>query len=713
MESRPRVPNRLISEKSPYLQQHAFNPVDWYPWGEEAFARAREEDRPIFLSVGYSTCHWCHVMEKESFENEEIAALLNRYFVPIKVDREERPDVDRIYMSALQAMGQDGGWPMSMFLTPDRRPFWGGTYFPPVSRHGRSAFPDILKKVHSIWISEREKVLDSAERLTAFLRESVGGGSAAERVPEEAIGKCYDQLLGTFDEEFGGFGGGAKFPRPAVFRFLLRYARRFPSSQARGMVEKTLAAMATGGIYDHAGGGFHRYAVDREWRVPHFEKMLYDQAQLVAAYLEAFQLTRNPLYERIVRETCDYVLRDLTHPDGGFYSAEDADSPFPGGGGKSVEGAFYVWTKREIEEAVGGDSELFCFAHGIRAEGNAPFDPEGVFEGRNILYLPQPTEVTATRFRLTVAECELLLRDLRKRLLLARELRPRPLRDDKVLASWNGLMIGAMAAAGAVLGEERYVEGARRACGFVLSRLYDPWRHRLLRRYKDGESRHSGNLEDYAFLIHGLIELYEVTSEIAWFRGAVRMTEDMLGAFWDGENGGLFDSPADDTTLLVRVKEQYDGAEPTGNAMAATVLVRLSEMTGDPDWRRKAERIFGLFFATLEQRPVVMPFLVAALDGSLHEPVQVVIAGSKGDPLRTQLTREVFSRFLPDRIVLYADGAEGGEEIAGMLPFMKGMGLIGGKAAGYVCRNSSCKLPTSDPAVFGKLLEEESGRSNA
>jgi uncharacterized protein YyaL (SSP411 family) len=697
-------PNRLAAEQSPYLLQHATNPVDWYPWGEEAFAKARAEDKPVFLSVGYSTCHWCHVMERESFENEEIAGLLNRHFISIKVDREERPDIDRIYMTALQAMGQDGGWPMSMFLTPDRRPFWGGTYFPPVSRYGRAGFPDILRRVQQIWASEREKVLESAGKLTAFLRESAGGRSSGERATPAAIDRCYEQLLTTFDEERGGFGNGPKFPRPAVYRFLLRYARRNPASRALSMTEKTLAAMASGGIYDHVGGGFHRYAVDGGWRVPHFEKMLYDQAQLVTVYVEAFQLTRNPFYARIARETCEYVLRDLTHPEGGFLSAEDADSPTPGGG-SAGEGAFYVWTMKEIEEALGADAALFCDVYGVEAEGNVPIDPQQEFPGKNILYVPQLPGSIASRVGLSQAELEARLHSMRERLLQARTLRPRPQKDDKVIASWNGLMIGGMATAGATLGEARFIQGARAAAGFVLSKLYDPWGRRLLRRYRAGEARHAGNLDDYVSLAAGLTDLYEVTGEIQWLRGAIRLTDDLLVQFRDPDNGGFFDTPGGDGSLLVRLKEQHDGAEPGGNAMAAILLLRLSEMTGNPEWKRMAEEIFAHFAASLEHRPLMMPLMVAALDSSLQKPLQIVIAGSRENPGREQFVREVYARYLPDRTLVYADGGGGGEEMAEMLPFMKGMGPIGGKAAGYLCRDFVCKLPTNDPVLFGALLD--------
>lgn len=703
--SAPRPPNRLIHEKSPYLLQHAHNPVDWFPWGDEAFARAKAEDRPIFLSVGYSTCHWCHVMEKESFENDAIAGLLNRYFVPIKVDREERPDVDRIYMSALQAMGQDGGWPMSMFLTPDLRPFWGGTYFPPAPRYGRSGFPEILERIHRIWASERPNITESAERVTAYLQDLSQGGSSGQRVTSAVLETCFTQLEQTFDTQMGGFGEGAKFPRPSTFHFLLRNYTRTGNTRSLAIAEQTLRAMAAGGIYDHIGGGFHRYTVDRQWRVPHFEKMLYDQAQIVSTYSEIYQITKDPLFARIIRETCDYVLRELKHPDGGFYSAEDADSPRPEAPGESGEGAFYVWTKVEIERHLGADAELFCFAYGVEESGNAPFDPQHEFTGRNILYLAQPYEDIATRFNLNSEELQGRLGRAREKLFEVRSVRPRPHLDDKVITAWNGLMIGALAKAGVVLGEDRYILAATMAARFVISKMYNPWAHTLLRRFRDGDARHAGTLDDYVFLMNGLVDLYEAGGEIPWLRAAIRMMEDLLDTFWDKERGGFFDTSGKDPSLLVRIKEHYDGAEPAGNSMAALILLRLSEMTGTTEWRRKAENLFDAFAAILDQRPVTVPFLASALDFSLQKPLQVVIAGEKTGPSTRQLVRELASHFIPNKIVLYADGGAGQQELSETLPFLKDMRPIDGVPAAYVCRGFVCKMPTSDPRVFRTLLE--------
>ncbi|HUI63304.1 MAG TPA: thioredoxin domain-containing protein, partial [Bacteroidota bacterium] len=605
-------PNRLIREKSPYLLQHAYNPVDWYPWGEEAFDRARAEDKPIFLSIGYSTCHWCHVMERESFENDSTASILNAYFICIKVDREERPDVDRVYMTALQAMGQNGGWPMSMFLKPDRKPFYGGTYFPPDSRYGRTGFPDVLKKIHEIWIGERSKVDISAQDITAFLEDVASARSDGRPADAGVIDSCFDQLRATYDREAGGFGSGPKFPRPVVLDFLLRYHNRTGKTDALEMVTHTLKQMALGGMYDQIGGGFHRYSVDASWRVPHFEKMLYDQAQLVQAYLGAFQTTGDQFFAAVARETLDYVLRDMTGPEGGFYSAEDADSPRPEADGESGEGAFYIWSKKEIEFALGRDGPLFCFTYGVEDTGNAPFDPQHEFIGRNILYRAHPPEVAAKRFGLSEQEFARKITSAREKLLILRSLRERPLRDDKILTSWNGLMIGSFARASRVLDEPHYLESARRAARFVLSRLRDKSSGELLRRYRDGEARFEAHLVDYAFLVSGLIDLYEASGEPSWLEDAVSLTETLVKRFRDPVRHGFFDTAGEDSTVLVRMKEQYDGAEPTGNSVSAMNLARLSRMIERSEWNTLAQESVSHFGESLRRQPSALPLMVSA-----------------------------------------------------------------------------------------------------
>jgi uncharacterized protein YyaL (SSP411 family) len=697
-------PNKLISEKSPYLLQHAYNPVQWYPWGDEAIQKARTEDKPIFLSVGYSTCHWCHVMEKESFEDDAIAGILNEHFVCMKVDREERPDVDRIYMSALQAMGQGGGWPMSMFLTPDLKPFWGGTYFPPASRYGRAGFPDILRRVNDIWVNERAKVTESAGQLTAYLTDLSQSHASGHHVGTGVADTCFEQLARTYDASFGGFGEGSKFPRPVVFSFLLRHHHRTGTREARDMVEETLRRMAAGGIYDHIGGGFHRYAVDREWRVPHFEKMLYDQAQMIYACSELHQLTHDGIWRTVVRETADYVLGTMTHAEGGFFSAEDADSPQPDNPEENGEGAFYLWTRKEIGGILGGDADLFCHAYGVEESGNAPFDPQQEFTGRNILYLASAPEEVAREFGKSAEEVEAILSRSRRRLFEVREARPRPHRDDKILTSWNGLMVAALAKASQSFGERRFARAAEKAAAFVLSHLADRTSGRLLRRFRDGEARFEAHLEDYAFFVQGLLDLYEATGRPAWLREAYRLTVIQNELFRDGVHGGFYDTAGNDPTLLVRIREQYDGAEPTGNSVAALNLLRLAEMTNNQEWKREAERVFDSVAPTLEQRPMVMPQMAAALDFSLSKPLQIVLAARQGDPEGEILARQVFDRFLPNKVVLHIDGGDAQKELATLLPFVEGLTMQEGRPTAYVCRDYVCALPTTDPHILAGLL---------
>ena len=697
--------NRLIQEKSPYLLQHAHNPVDWYPWGTDAFAKARAEGKPIFLSVGYSTCHWCHVMERESFENETIASLLNEHFVAVKVDREERPDVDRMYMTALQAMGQNGGWPMSMFLTPGLKPFYGGTYFPPESRYGRAGFPDVLRRVSDIWKSEQGKVEESAETIVAFLSESAGPSDGHPRPGRAALDHCFDQFRRSFDTTSGGFGHDAKFPRPAALKFLLRYFHRTRNPEALSMAEFTLQAMARGGIRDHIGGGFHRYTVDAGWRLPHFEKMLYDQAQIADVYLDAFQLTRREEYASTVRSTLEYVLRDMTDPGGGFYSAEDADSPLPGQPGASGEGAFYLWTRHELIRILGeSDGRLFCVAYGVEEEGNAPFDPQQEYTGKNILHAAEAASDLARILGKAEEEVRGVLTRTRLRLLMERSSRPRPALDDKVLASWNGLMLGAFSRAGAILGEPVFLKAADRAAEFLLSYLVDPASGSLHRRYRQGEVRFDGNLDDYAYLVSGLIDLYEATGIGSRLEQAVAIAGAMIDAFGDGEGGGFFDTAGTDASVLVRLKERYDGAEPAGNSVAATVLLKLAVLTGRDDWRALAERTIGAFAATLEQQPVAMPNMASALDLSLSEPGQVVIVGSRGDAVRDAMLREVFRRYLPGTAVVSLEPAPA-ERTGALDPDLRLFDVHGGKATAYVCENLACSMPTNDPAAMASILD--------
>jgi uncharacterized protein len=696
--SSSRTPNRLINEKSPYLLQHAHNPVDWYPWGEEAFARAKREQRPLFLSVGYATCHWCHVMEKESFEDPEIASLLNSLFVPVKVDREERPDLDRLYMAALNALGHNGGWPMSMFLTPDLTPFYGGTYFPPENRHGRAGFPHVLRKIADLWNTERTAIEASAASVVAYLKDIAGASGESTVLANVAADRCYEELAGMFDHAEGGFGGAPKFPRPAVFHFLSRYYHRTGEREALSMVNDTLEAMAAGGVYDHVGGGFHRYAVDAAWRVPHFEKMLYDQAQLVLAYLDLHQMTGSPLAARVVRETIGYVLRDLTGPEGEFFSAEDADSARPDGSGEHGEGSFYVWSMNEIARVLGDDAVAFASCYGVEPEGNAPFDPGHEFTGLNILYRPADSEQQVP------GEPDERMRRALKRLLDERSARPRPLRDDKVLASWNGMMIAACARAGAVLNEPAYIEAAKRAAAFVLEHLIDATNGSLLRRWRDGEARFAAHLDDHMWLAAGLLELHASTGDPAWLGRAGELARSAVARFRDPQSAGFFDTDGADASVLVRMKDRHDGAEPSGNAIAAWVLERLAALTSGEEWKAATGGLATAFQPWLEKQPSVLPLLTATLQGRDAKPSQLVIVGPRDHEETHVMLRAYWSRFLPDTVCIAVSELDR-PALARIAPYVAALPLIGGKPAAYLCENFACRLPVTTADDLGRLLD--------
>jgi uncharacterized protein YyaL (SSP411 family) len=700
--------NRLIKEKSPYLLQHAFNPVDWYSWGDEAFGAARRENKPIFLSIGYSTCHWCHVMEHESFENDSIAETMNRFFICIKVDREERPDVDKVYMSAVQAMTGSGGWPLSIFLTQELKPFYGGTYFPPKDAHGRPGFPAVLKRIHELWESEHEKIVESGNQLVALLQQEKE--AARENIPVEAslLKKTYYQLAAQYDPKYGGFGNGPKFPRPAVLNFLFRYFARSKDDEALKMALATLQAMARGGMYDHIGGGFHRYSVDGQWRVPHFEKMLYDQAQLVNSYLDAFQITHDNFYARIARDTLDYVLREMTGLDGGFYSAEDADSPEPENPLHVSEGAFYSWTKKEIENILQGDNaRVFCHHFGVDEYGNAPSDPHGEFRDKHILFTPFSVEQTAAFFSMDEAAVTRVIEDGKGKLFSARSQRPKPLRDDKVITAWNGLMISACAKASHILREARYAEAAHHAAHFVARMLYDSRTKALHRRYRDGETKFDAQLDDFAFYIQGLIDLYEATFDIEWLKLALELHGRQVALFWDSSGGGFFDFSGRDKSVLLRTKETYDGAEPAGNSVAALNMLRLTEMTGDSILKKQADATMNSFNTLLLQAPHAMPQMITAFDFFLSAPKQIVIAGNRSSLRTTEYLDEIARHFLPTTILLSADGTIGQEFLSERLPFIASMAQKDGVATAYVCENSVCELPVNNVEQLATLLKRK------
>ena len=708
--------NRLARERSPYLLQHAANPVDWYPWSADAFERARRDDKPIFLSIGYSTCHWCHVMEHESFENAAIAELLNRDFVSIKVDREERPDVDRVYMSFVQATTGSGGWPMSVFLTPDLKPFYGGTYFPPASRWGRPGFADLLTELARVWREERPKVEAAAAELLNRLRSVTGtdGTPRAETqvASADALDVAVEQFQMSFDTRRGGFGDAPKFPRPSELLFLLSEHARRRLSGARAqapllMAAETLRAMALGGMRDHVGGGFHRYSVDPDWRVPHFEKMLYDQAQLVLAYLEAAQATGDDFYTAVAEDTLAYVSRDMTHPEGGFYSAEDADSIPPEQadtpGAHKSEGAFYIWSDAEIGALLGEDADIARRRFGIEPGGNAPHDPQGEFTGKNLLYTAQSIEDVAARSGRTVDDVMAALVRIRDALFAARATRPRPHLDDKILTAWNGLMIAAFARAARVLeGRPKaggYLDAARRAAGFIRDRLQTDVG--LLRRFREGEAAIPGYAEDYAYLVWGLLELFQAGGGAEWLEWALALQRQQDARFWDPREGGWFSTTGEDPSVLLRLKEDYDGAEPAASSVAALNALRLAYLTGDDAMRQNVEQTLGRYGPRIGSAGRQVPMMMCVLSAWHAGYSQVVVVGSDGLPLKQQLAR----MHLPFAIVIPVVPGPEQETLARLLPFTASMTTRGAAAAAYVCRDFTCREPVTSAEELVRQLE--------
>jgi len=720
--------NRLAHEKSPYLLQHAHNPVDWYPWGEEAFGKARRENKPIFLSVGYSTCHWCHVMAHESFESEDVATIMNREFVNIKVDREERPDVDRVYMTFVQATTGGGGWPMSVWLTPDLKPFVGGTYFPPEDRYGQPGFKKVLERVATAWKENHDEIVEQGGQIVAALRESQLVGIGEGKIDAAILEAAYKQLDRSYDPKEGGFGNAPKFPRPVALNFLTRFYARDPKSdagkQALEMALFTLRKMAAGGMHDHIGGGFHRYSVDRYWHVPHFEKMLYDQAQLAVTYLDAFQITRDRQYESVARDILDYVARDMTSKDGGFFSAEDADSPVVAAGGlsavasakaddpghrKTAEGAFYVWTKKEIDAALGDAADIFDFHYGVQAHGNAPegSDPHDEFRGKNILIERHTIAQTAEHLKKSEKEIGESLAQSREKLFSIRAKRPRPHLDDKIIAAWNGLMISAFARAAQVLDPAtagRYLEIATRGAKFLRANLYEEKSKLLYRNYRGGRSDIEGFADDYAFVIQGLLDLYEASFNVEWLKLANELQETNDRLFFDEKNGGYFSNSGKDESVFLRMKDDNDGAEPAASSLAALNLLRLSQLRDDKQMTERARKTIDAFATTLSHFPSAMPQMLVALDYSLSKPRQIVIAGKK-DALETKaLLKEVHRHFLPKTILVLADGAEGHKYLGEKNEAIRAMSPVDGKPAAYVCENFTCKAPVTDPKELAKLL---------
>jgi hypothetical protein len=705
--------NRLAHEKSPYLLQHAHNPVDWYPWGEEAFAKARRENKPIFLSVGYSTCHWCHVMAHESFESEEVAAIMNREFVNIKVDREERPDVDRVYMTFVQATTGGGGWPMSVWLTPDLKPFVGGTYFPPDDRYGQPGFKNVLERIAAAWKQDHEKIAGQGTKIIEALREAqTGESSAAEKIDTKILDAAYEQFSRSFDARDGGFGSAPKFPHPVTLNFLSRFYARNPSSEAgKHALEMdlvTLRKMAAGGMHDHLGGGFHRYSVDRYWHVPHFEKMLYDQGQLAVAYLDAFQITQDRQFESVARDILDYVARDMTSKEGGFFSAEDADSLFEHGKPEHGEGVFYVWTKKEIDAALVDVAEIFDFHYGVQSHGNAPegSDPQDEFRGKNILIERHTIAETAHHFRKSADAVHDLLKQSREKLFVIRSKRPRPHLDDKIIAAWNGLMISAYARAAQVIDQPRYLESATRAAAFIRTHLWDESKKTLYRSYRDGRSDVEGFADDYAFVTQGLLDLYGASFDIEWLKFAIELQEAQDRLFFDQKSGGYFSTSGKDTSVVLRMKDDNDSAEPAASSVSALNLLRLAQIRGEKQWQERAEKTIGAFHTTLSRFPSAMPQMLVAFDFSSSKPRQIVIAGKKDAPETKALLTEAHRHFLPKTVVLLADGVEVQNYLGEKIQAIRGMSMIDGKPAAYVCENFTCKAPVTDRKALEGLLAD-------
>lgn len=691
--------NKLSKEKSPYLLQHASNPVDWYPWGEEVFSRAQKENKPIFLSIGYSTCHWCHVMAHESFEDEDVAKLMNEVFISIKVDREERPDIDKIYMTVCQMMTGSGGWPLTIIMTPDKKPFFAGTYFPKESRFGRIGLIDLIKRVKNLWNNNKDEILNSADQITITLK-NIDQEAPGDRFSEKLLKKAYNQLKNQFDEKNGGFSERPKFPTPHNILFLLRYWKRTGEKETLEMVEKTLQAMRRGGIYDQIGFGIHRYSTDSTWLVPHFEKMLYDQALVAMAYVEAYQATKNPEYRKITQEIFEYVLRDMTSPEGGFYSAEDADS-------EGEEGKFYVWSKDDLEKIL--DKEEFDLAmkvFNVKDSGNYLEESTGKRTGQNILHITD--SLTKISNNLSISEKELVskIENISRKLFKVREKRIHPHKDDKILVDWNGLMIAALTKGAQVFNEKKYLKAAKKATEFILSSLRLP-NGRLLHRYRESVGEINAYLTDYAFLIWGLIELYEATFDIYFLKTALELHEIQLKHFWDNNIGGFFFTADDSEELLTRQKEIYDGAIPSGNSVAMLNLLRLSYFTGDHELEEKADIIGRVFTEKLSNTPVAYTNFMIAADFAIGPTYSLVIAGNTDSDDTNEMVTTIRNEYIPNKVLMQRKTEQNPPDIDEFSKFVEYFDNLKGKATAYVCINKTCKPPTHDLNQMIEFLKSD------
>ena len=692
--------NRLIKEKSPYLLQHAYNPVDWYSWSDEAFNKARQGDKPVFLSIGYSTCHWCHVMEKESFEDEEVAKLMNDTVISIKVDREERPDIDGIYMSVCQMMTGSGGWPLTIIMTPDKKPFFAGTYFPKESRYGRTGMKDLILQVKQLWKTKREELLKSSEKISSALMSS-SSFTDGNPLNEDVFKTAYKEFEERFDEEFGGFGNAPKFPTPHNLMFLLRYWKRYGNVKALEMVEKTLIEMRKGGIYDHIGFGFCRYSTDREWLVPHFEKMLYDQALLVMAYSEAYQSTKKNFYKETAEEILTYIMRDMTSDEGGFYSAEDADS-------EGEEGKFYLWTTDEIKEILGNDSEIFIKFFNVEKEGNLPDGEAGLIDSvhntrsdKNILHIKKGLSEFAVENDIDEKEFKKMLENGRQKLFEVREKRIHPYKDDKILTDWNGLMISAFSKAAQVFGKNIYSDYAVKAADFILLKMFDAG-GRLLHRFRESDAAILANADDYAFFTAALLDLYETTFEVKYLKQALKLNDDLIEHFWDEERGGFFFTPGYGEKLITRQKEIYDGAIPSGNSVAMLNLLRIARITMNNSFEEKADKINRAFSRQIGKYPAGFTQFLVGLDFAIGPSYEIILTGEKNTKEAGLFLSIIEDRFIPNKIILFISSAE--DPINKIIPYLINYEVQEEKITVYVCENYTCNLPVSDAGELKKAI---------
>ena len=692
-------PNRLANEQSPYLLQHADNPVDWYPWGEEAFSAARDLDRPIFLSIGYATCHWCHVMEHESFEDEDVARLMNESFVNVKVDREERPDIDGIYMAVAQMATGHGGWPLTIVMTPDRLPFFSGTYFPRESRFGRPGMLDLVPRIRELWQTRRDDLLTAAHETRDRLQSLAEADRSGRALDADTLSRGFQELELEYDQERGGFGRAPRFPTPHRLLFLLRFWRRTGVDQALEMVVKTLDALRAGGIFDQVGYGFHRYSTDDQWLLPHFEKMLYDQALLVMAYVEAFQATGDASHARVAKQVLEYVLRDMTAPDGGFYSAEDADS-------EGEEGKFYLWTDEELRQVLGeSDADFAALVWEIRPGGNFVDEATGERSGTSIPHLAEPLQARAAELGLELSELEHRLDSVRERLLEHRSRRIRPLLDDKILTDWNGLMIAALAKAGGALDAPEYVESATRAAAFLWTTMQTDGR--LLHRYRDGDADIEANLDDYAFFAWAEIELHQVTQDPEHLRRAIVLTDSMLERFHDDASGGLFFSPAGRPDLIVRQREAYDGAVPSGNSVALSNLLRLARLTAEAKYERAAGEISRAFSRTVGSHPSAFSMFLCGLEMVVDGGQELVIAGDPESEAVTEMLDVAGRGYEPHLVTILRPAGEDARGVTEIAPFLvEFRGEPGAEATAYLCRGLMCERPVTSVAELKSLLEQ-------